>query len=83
MAHFRQKLFQLKSSSSSTEKLSDFNCIAPENPLKNGVNDAESRAQNHNKPFRLLPRVNSSGTYTILVNRCKVKYFKKEDGQKC
>ena len=73
MGRFRQKPFQLKSSSSSTEKLFDFNCIASENLLKNCVNDAESRAQNHNKPFRLLPHVKLSDTYMIFVNRCKVK----------
>jgi len=73
MASFRQKVFQLKTFPSSTEKFSDFNCIAPKNLLKNFTDDAGCRAQNHNKTFVLLPKVNPSGSYAILVNKSKVK----------
>ena len=76
MDNFRQKSFQLKTFSSSTEKLFDFNCIAPKNQLKICVDNAENRTQNQNKPFGLLLCVNSSSTYVILVNKCKVNLIK-------
>ena len=78
MASFRQKPFQLKTFSSSTEKLFDFHCIAPKNQLKICVNNFLHQTQNHNKSFRLLPKVNPPGTYTALVKKCKVKSFKKQ-----
>ena len=78
MAYFRPKLFQLKTFSSSTEKLFDFNCIAPKNQLKICVINAAYRAGNHNKAFGMLPKVNPSVTYTVLVKECKVKVFKKQ-----
>ena len=78
MAHFRQKTFQLKTSSSSIEKLSDFNCIAPKNQLIICVNNAENGTQNHNKSFGMLLKVNLSSTYKTLVNKSKVKLFKKQ-----
>jgi len=75
---FRQKSFQLKNFSSSTEKLCDFNCIAPKNQLKNFTDDVVHGSQNHNKPFGIFLNVNSSATYAILVNKSKVKTFKKK-----
>ena len=42
MSNFRQKPFQLKTFSSSTEKLFEFNCIAPKNQLKICVDNAEN-----------------------------------------
>jgi len=78
MGNFRQKPFQLKTFSSSTEKFSDFNCIAPKNLLKNFTNDEEYRTENHNKSFGMLPKVNLSATYAALVNKSKVKLFKKQ-----
>ena len=77
MGNFRQKPFQLKTFSSSTEKFFYFNCIAPKNLLKIRVNNAEHGTRNHNKAFRMLLRVNLSATYAVLVNKSKVKYFKK------
>ena len=81
MANFRGKTFQLKTFSSSTEKLFDFNCIAPKNQLKICVDSAEYRTENHNKAFVMLLKVNSSAIYAVLVNKCKVKYFKKQECQ--
>ena len=70
MTHFRPKPFQLKTVSSSTEKFFNFNCIAPENLLKNFMNYAEEGRGILNKPFGMLSRVNPSGIYVILVNSC-------------
>jgi len=78
MPCFRQKPFQLKNFSSSTEKLFDFNCIAPKNQLKICVINTAYPAENHNKPFGLLLKVNSSVTCAVLVKECKVKVFKKQ-----
>ena len=73
MGRFQAKSFQLKTFSSSTEKFFEFNCIAPKNQLKNFTYDTEGRPETHNKPFGLLSHVNSPSTYTLLVNKCKVK----------
>ena len=77
MGNFGRKPFQLKTFSSSTEKLFDFNCIAPKNQLKICVDNAENGTQNHNKAFGMLLSVNLSDTYAVLVNKSKVKSFKK------
>ena len=73
MANFWPKPFQLKSFSSSTEKLLGFNCIAPKNLLKICVDNAGNGTQFCNKAFRMLLNVNLSNTYETLVNKCKVK----------
>ena len=52
--------------------------MAPKNLLKNFTNFAEEGMRNDNKPFVLLPHVNSSAAYAVLVNKCKVKCFKKQ-----
>ena len=77
MDNFGQKPFQLKNFLSSTEKLFNFNCITLKNLLKNFTYNAENGKQNHNKPFRLLLKVNLLSTCTFLVNKSKVKSFKK------
>ena len=74
---FWPKPFQLKTFSFSTENFSDFNCIALKNQLKICVDNAENGTQNHNKAFGMLLSVNLSDTYAVLVNKSKVKSFKK------
>ena len=46
--------------------------------MKIRVDNVEDEAKSYNNAFRILLNVNSSSTYEVLVNKCKVKYFKKE-----